>query len=296
MMSPRPIRAVTDVVTRTSVWFRRTRAGRAWTRYGSVQGDLLAGGIAYAALFSAFAALAVGWTSFMLVLGHQARLRSAVLSALADALPGLIDTGNGRGALRPDDLLRTPALSLSGLVAVVVLLLGAVSCLGALRTAVRLVFDLPDAGPIGGRVRELATFALIATLVLVSATTHVAVSAAARGVLGLLGAQSSPAGVLALRVVGALVVLAVDMATVIAVFVVLAGARPARKDLLLGGFLAAVAIAVVRQLGTLLVAGSTRNALLAPFAVVVTLLVWSNLFARITLIAAALTATPATPE
>ena len=42
-----------------------------------------------------FAALTIGFTAFMAVLGDNERLRDEVLDAVDDALPGLIDTGDG---------------------------------------------------------------------------------------------------------------------------------------------------------------------------------------------------------
>jgi membrane protein len=54
---------------------------------------------------------------------------------------------------------------------------------------------------------------------------------------------------------------------------------------------------VVRVLGTSVVAGSaSSNPILTSFAVIVTLLVWMNLIARIVLLAAAWTADPPGPD
>jgi len=85
----------------------------------------------------------------------------------------------------------------------------------------------------------------------------------------------------------------VDAATFVLVVVVLAGLHPPRRDLLRGALIAAVGIGVVRVLGTGVVASSAgHNPLFASFAVLVTLLVWVNLLARIVLLAAAWTADP----
>ena len=57
--------------------------------------------------------------------------------------------------------------------------------------------------------------------------------------------------------------------------------------------IAGVGIGMVRILGTAVVAGSvSKNPLFASVAVIVTLLVWINLIARIVLLAAAWTADP----
>ena len=59
---------------------------------------VLTGGIAYSALFSVFAALALGWTIFVAVLGDDAALRQDVLATVDATLPGLVDTGDDRAA------------------------------------------------------------------------------------------------------------------------------------------------------------------------------------------------------
>ncbi len=85
----------------------------------------------------------------------------------------------------------------------------------------------------------------------------------------------------------------VDAGIFVLVVVVLANQSPPRRDLLAGAVIAALGIGVVRFLGTSVVAGAaSRNPLLASFAVVVTLLIWVNLIARIMLLAAAWTADP----
>ena len=73
-------------------WVKHTRAMRANARFGARNGGVLTGGIAYATLFSVFAALTIGYTIFMAVLGDNERLRAQMLDAIDSALPGLIDT------------------------------------------------------------------------------------------------------------------------------------------------------------------------------------------------------------
>ena len=74
---------------------------------------------------------------------------------------------------------------------------------------------------------------------------------------------------------------------------VLAGEHAPWRDLRWGAVIAGVGIGVVRILGTEVVAGSVnKNPLFTSVAVIVTLLVWVNLIARIVLLAAAWTADP----
>jgi len=283
-------------VTALSAWWQQTRAARANARFGAAGGGVLTGGIAYSALFSVFAGLTIGYTVFMAVLGDNALLRHDVLATVSTSIPGLIDTGDGKGLLKPADLVLSATLSVAGAIAVVVLVLSATACMAALRTAVRAMFDErgPGGNAVTGKLRELAGFAGVALAVFVSTVLSIAVTAAAGWLLGLAGLSDSSG--LLVRILGIAVAFVVDAATFALIVVVLADAHPPGRDLRRGAVVAAVGIGAVRVLGTSVVAGSAgRNALLASFAVLVTLLVWINLIARIVLLAAAWTANPQNP-
>jgi membrane protein len=297
--APRPALWTRLVRGALALWARwqHSRPGRAYARFGAAGGGVLTGGIAYSALFSVFAALALGYTIFMAVLGDNVLLRRDVLTAVDANLPGLIDTGDNRGLIDPDDLVLSTGLSFAGIGAIAVLLFSASLSMAALRTAVRAVFG-DTATPQNlflGKARELAGVAGVAVAILLSAVLTLAVTALADAILGALGWDEASRVVG--RVLGVLVALVVDAGMFVLIVRVLAGMKPPRRDLLRGALLAAVGMGVLRLLGTSVVAGSAgRNALLASFTVLVTLLVWINLLARIVLVAAAWTADPPLPE
>jgi len=278
-------------------WWQRTRPARANARFGARGGGVLTGGIAYAALFSVFAALTIGWTVFMAVLGNDEGLRTSVLQAIDEALPGLVQTGDNDGVIDPEALQLSAGLTVAGIVAVVVLMLSALSATAALRTGVRAMFADEGTGgnAVTGKLRELGGLVGLAFAVLLSAVLTTAAGSAARWVLAAFGWEG--AAQVALQGVGILVAFVVDALTFVLVVRVLAAEDPPRRDLVRGALLAAVGIGVVRFLGTSVVAGSAdRNPLLASFAVIVTLLIWINLIARIVLLAAAWVADPPPPE
>lgn len=287
-------RRVTAGVHGVVSWWQRSRPGRANARFGAVGGGVLSGGIAYAALFSLSAGLTLGWTIFVRVLGDNERLRRMVVATIDRSLPGLLVTGDGTGLLDPDDLVVTPGVTVAGAVAVVVLVVSATAAMAAMRKGVRAVFGeaVPAENAMVGKLRDLGGLVAIALVVLASAVVSVAVTGATQWLVGLLGVEGHAARQL-LQVIGVLVAFALDVAVFVLVLLVLAGVRPRRRDLLAGAALAATALGVVRLLGTSVVAGSvTSNALLGSFAVLVTLLVWMNLVARIMLLVAAWTADP----
>ncbi|WP_029290495.1 YihY/virulence factor BrkB family protein [Cellulomonas sp. HZM] len=273
-------------------WWQQTRPARANARFGARGGGVLTGGIAYAALFAVFAGLTIGYTVFMAVLGNDEDLRDKVLDAVNDSLPGLIDTTGSGNGINPDSLELSANLTFAGIVAVVVLLLSALSATGALRTGVRAMFAQEGGGSaVGTRLRQLGGLAGLAFAVLLSALLTTAVGSATQWVLQAVGWDD--AGGFTLRAVGIVVAFVIDLATFVLIVRVLAGEHPPRRDLLQGAVIAAVGIGVVRFLGTSVVAGSIgKNPLLSGAVVVVTLLLWVNLISRIVLLAAAWVADP----
>jgi membrane protein len=71
----------------------------------------------------------------------------------------------------------------------------------------------------------------------------------------------------------------------------LSGAGCPWRQVRSGAFLAACSFEVLKLVGTLLIGRTTENPLYAAFGVVVGLLVWMNLVARVTVVAAAWTVT-----
>ncbi|HEY0215238.1 MAG TPA: YhjD/YihY/BrkB family envelope integrity protein, partial [Cellulomonas sp.] len=222
-------------------WWQQTRAARANARFGAAGGGVLTGGIAYAALFSLFAGLTIGYTIFMAVLGGNEDLRDSLLDTINANLPGLVQTGGDKesGIVDPASLELSTSLGIASAVAVVVLLLSAISAMAALRTAVRAMFGAEGGGSaVGSKLRELAGFGGMALAILLSTVLSIATSTAADWLLGLLGLDGSTAASVVARVLGILVALAVDAATFLLIVIVLAGLRPPWRDLRQGALIA----------------------------------------------------------
>ncbi|MEN0129992.1 MAG: YihY/virulence factor BrkB family protein [Brevundimonas sp.] len=287
-----PDRSVVARAKALFAWAQATRPMRANARFVMRGGGVLTGGIAYAALFSVFAALTIGYTIFMAVLGDNEELRQKVLDAINETLPGLLRMHGSGSGIDPNSLQISGGLTFAGIVAVVVLLLSALSATAALRTGIRAMFD--DERPsnaIEGKVRQLGGLGALAAAVLLSAILTTVLGSVVQWVLAALG--WGDAGGILLRVVGIAVAFFIDAATFVLVVCLLGSQNPPRRDLLQGALIAAVGIGVVRFLGTSVVAASaTKNPLFASATVLVTLLIWVNLIARIVLLAAAWVADP----
>lgn len=267
--------------------FQATRIGRALDRFTVAGGSVLSGGMAYAALFSLFAALTISYTLFVRVLGGNLELQKAVLIQVDTWVPGLVDTGAG-GVLSPSDLVLSAGLSWTSVVAGLVLLWSATNFMGALRTSVRAMFGEAEGArnPLTERLRQLLGFALLGAGVLVTAAASVAVSTAVPWLLELVGLGEGFGWVV--RGIGLALTVLLDTLLVAAVIRFVGGVHPARHDLLIGALVVGVVAGGLRLLGTELIAGiASRNALLASFAVAVTVLLLVNLLARVLLLASA---------
>lgn len=273
---------------------RQTRLVRAALRTARAHGGPLAGGIAYAALFSIVAGLAIAYTTVVRILGADAELRAIVIGTIDSALPGIIDHGDGSGLVSEDQLLLAAGANIAGLVAIGVLLVSATTLMAALRRAIRAMFGIvaPSEHPIMSKARDLVGFATLGAAVLAASILGIASGLAGDTLFGWLGVEGSRTG---LRVLGFATALVLD-ATVFALLVrYLAGVRAPRRDLLVGALAAGVAGGAVRLLGATIVQVALNNPFLASFAAVVALLLWVNIMARITLVVAAYVANPAAP-
>lgn len=295
---PSPKDRVMGRVQALLAWWKQTRVARSLARYGNANGALLAGGIAYSALFSIFAGLAIAFTAFMAVLGGNGELREAVLEAIDDALPGVIDMGDGQGGiLTPEQLVVSTGLSITSIIAVVVLLNSAMSVMSSLRTAIRAMFGIVAVGEnaVLARVRDLGAFVVLAVAVLTTSALGIAVGAAGAAVTDWIGLGESPVAAALTRIAGHVLALGVDFLVVLFLIRVLAGARAPRRDLLGGALVMAAVAGVMRFAGTALVGSVSDNPLLAGFAAIATLLLWVNFVVRVLLMIAAWTSNPPAP-
>ncbi|MGC5615658.1 YihY/virulence factor BrkB family protein [Georgenia sp. Z1491] len=278
-------------------WIQQSRLWRANQRYGTARGAMLAGGIAYSALFSIFAALAIGWTIFSRIMGGNAELQQTVIDAVNDALPGIIDDGSNGGLISPDQLVVSTALNPASIIAFLVLLWTASSVMSNLRLCIQAMFGInapPENFLVGRLARPIAGFFVLALAVLATAIASIAVNTIGETLLSAIGVEGST-GQWLLRIGTLAASFVVDAAVFIMLISFTASVRAPRKDLLLGAAIGAVGSGVLRALGTTAV-GAVDNPLLAGFAAIATLLLWVNLLARLMLYVSAFIANPPLPQ
>jgi membrane protein len=276
---------------------KATRAYRAYQRYNDARGGLMAGGIAYFGFFSIFPALTLGFAVFGFVLRGQPSLFHDVVHSISTTLPGVV-----KDAAHPDgviDASKPPApnvLTITGAVSLVVLVLSGLGWMSALREGIRAMFGQPllPSNALKSRLRDLGVLALLGLSMLVSAVLSASVNGTTGRVLKLLGMSSdSVAGEVIVPIAGFFVVLIVDIAIFVVLLRLLSGVSMSWADLRQAALLGAVGVGVLKVAVSFGVVGSSKNPLLASFAIVLGLLVVMNLMSRVTLIAAAWAATGA---
>lgn len=270
-------------------WVETLRPVRVFQRYAASHGDLLANGLSFTALFSIFAALYVGFAVAGLYLESNSELRDALVEMLAGSVPGLIDTGDG-GAINLDDLYATRILNWTGVIAAVTLAGTALGWLSSTRDAVRAIFRLPPdtTNFLLLRLKDIGLVIGFGIITLLSAALSVFSTRALSLAFDYVGIEHrSMLAEITVRITGLLLVLAIDTIVLAALFRVLAGVVIPWRYLVTGSLLGAIALGVLKVLGTSLLGGAGHNPLLASFAVIVGLLLWFNIVCRVILLAAA---------
>ncbi len=271
-------------------WIQNLFVVRVFLYYSSAQGPLLASGLAYQAIFAVFAAVWVGFSIIGLVVAGNHSLQQPLIDLLSTSVPGLIKNSTGSGAIDPKLLLSTGALSLTGAIALVGVLVTALGWLASARTAIRILFGLPQSTTnfLLLKLKDLGVGVAFGLVLVVSAALSVAGSAATGLGLSLLGI--SPHSVIA-TIVGKVVTIALsfvlDATTLGVLFRVLSGVAIPWHRLVGGVIVGAVVLGGLKFAGSTLLGVSKNNPLLASFAVILGLLIFFNFVCQVILISAA---------
>lgn len=258
------------------------RLVRAYLRYSEHRGAMLADSITYRALFSLFAAVLLGFSLAALWLAGNPEAMRALTDALSTAVPGITDVVDPTKIDAPAGFTVVGTISLLGLVG------AAISAIGSLRTALRVLADeLHDDGFFLWVVlRNLLAAAAFGGLLVLAAVLSVAGSFGISAVASWLGLGSIGGVADALtRGFGIVVVFAIDTLALALVFRLLSGVAAPARALWSGAILGGIGLTVLQELSGLFVRGATSNPLLATFAALIALLLWVNLSAQVILLA-----------
>lgn len=282
--------AIIAWVTGIVEWAMALKPVRVFTYFGQRRGPLLANGLSYQSIFALFAALWVGFSIAALVIKGNPDLLSSILETIGASVPGLIDTGDGSGAIDPSVLLSASILGWTGAIALISLLFTAIGWFASARDAVRDMFGLP--GPMTNflllKLKDLGLAIAFGIAVVVSAALSLFSTQALGLALDGLGiGDDADVATALVRITGLALTFALDAAVLAVLYRVLAGAHIPYRRLIAGSIIGAVALGGLKVLGTALLGGASSNPLLASFAVIIGLLIWFNLVCQVILLGAA---------
>lgn len=265
---------------------KATRPYRAWTRYGEANGDLLAAGVGYFAFFSIFPALALAFAIFGFVLQGRPDLVAAIADSLNATLPNMVKTpSNPQGiiSVQPPTSL---ALTLTGIISFITLLLAGLGWVGALRTGIRGIFGLPAStgNVVRTKGRDLFVLVTMGLAIAVSAVMTSVVGGLAQRVAGWVGLDGNGALV---GLAGLVVGIVFDTLILAVLLRMLSGAPLPMRDVRQGAVVGASILTVLKLFGGFLIGHATGNPLLGAVAVSVGLLFWLNLMSKVILLSAA---------
>ncbi len=272
---------------------------RIWNRLSQVRGTVLVKGIAYSAFFSLFPVLALAFTTFGLVLrsrpGLQEALEADLVTYLQDNLPGAVreSPADPRGLVYPaalvDHVTAQGLLTTTGVLGVVALVWGALGWVGALRLGIRAAMHLTvsDFHPAYAKARDLVIALLLGGAVVLAAVASVTLFGATGDLLDGVWLPARLDDRVAVRLAAFGPLAALDAVLFYLQFRLLAAADLPRVYLVRAAVAAAVVYGVLKLLAGDLLVRLLSNTVLAVSFSVLALLVWLNLVARVTLLAAA---------
>ncbi|HEY6794730.1 MAG TPA: YhjD/YihY/BrkB family envelope integrity protein [Kineosporiaceae bacterium] len=275
---------------------RRSKIWRAWSRYGCVRGNVLAGGIAFFGFFSFFPALALGFTTLGLVVGNRPDLQRQVVDYVNSTFGGatIIGTASRPGLVTMEQLTSSNVLTVVGVLGLIGALLTGLGWIGALRDAISAIFRRGRGpNPLVAKLGDLGALVSFGLAALASMVASLLVSTGTGLVLDWLGLRRGTTSAIGVNVLTSLLVLVIDTGLFLLFFRLLAGVRVPVEDLVGGALVGGVALGLLKVLGAVLIRYASGNRFFAAFVIVAGLLLWLNLAARAGLVAAAWAATTA---
>ena len=258
-------------MARLNAWYPM----RAFNLYSRRHGPLLAAGSAYTMFFSIAALLVAGFAILGLVISDNQELQDQIVETASEAVPGLIDTGDG-GLAKPETLFRSTGWGLTLIISVATSLFTALNWINGIRSGMRAIFGLiPQIGMIVlVKLRDLGVLALLAVGLVLTTALGALSGAALDLILTWVGLDGSDVARWLTRITSLLVMLLLDMMFAWVLFRLASGIHMKRKALLISTFVAGLGATILRYFSSELLGSVTNNPVLAPFAVILGLFIW----------------------
>ena len=260
-------------------WLNTTRFMRAYLRYQNASANLLAGGIAYTALFSmAGIVTRIIMTAQVMIFAFPMTSHT-IFQDVNQWIPGAIQVDGQPGLIDPA-AIATPSFTWGTLVVLVVSIMAGIRVVAALRVCIQTVFGLPQRPGEGWKnaLRDVCMFLVLFLSGILASVLGSGSIVAVRALQRRLPlALPVPPGLIN---VGAFVLTSI-LATLILAFTLryLALVRAPRRDLWIGtGALGFLSTAL--QMSGAYLASSVPPAY-APFTLILTIILWVNVLGRL---------------
>ncbi|MEO3793908.1 YihY/virulence factor BrkB family protein [Nonomuraea sp. B10E15] len=254
-------------------------------RYRLQSGDRLAGAVTYFAFLSFFPLLSLSYAVLGFAVAASEATRDALQRAIAERLPGLAPQLDLEGIAQ--------ARETAGIIGLLGLLYAGLGALDALREALRemSMTTAPPLGFVAGKLRDLASLVIVGATMILSVLVAGFATTATDKVLHALFGGSSMLVTLGLRIAGVVASVGADWLLFVILLGWVARAGLPFRAIAKGALLGALVFGVLKQAATLLLGHTLSNPVYGAFAVIVGLLVWINISARLVLFVAAWTST-----
>lgn len=260
-------------------WLNTKRFMRAYLRYQNASSNLLAGGIAYTALFSMAGIVTLIIMTAQVLIFAFPMTSHTIFQDVNQWIPGAIQVDGQPGLIDPA-AIATPSFTWGTLVVLVVSIMAGIRVVAALRVSIETVFGLPQRPGAGWKnaLRDVCMFLVLFLSGILASVLGSGSIVAVRALHSQLPlALPVPPGLIN---VGAFVLTSI-LATLILAFTLryLALVRAPRRDLWIGtGALGFLSTAL--QMSGAYLASSVPPAY-APFTLILTIILWVNVLGRL---------------
>ncbi|MEO5778762.1 YihY/virulence factor BrkB family protein [Arthrobacter oryzae] len=263
------------------------RPMRAFQHYNLERGPLMSAGIGFTMFFSITGLLTTGFSVAGLALRGQPELLDRLVNSVAVAAPGLLKVNGNDGLVDPQELLDPGGLGLTAAIAAVVTVVTSLGWINGIRQGFRGVAMLAPLkrNPVLSKLFDVGTLLLLGLALVISSGASLVFGTAAGWLMDLLQLDPRVAGPIA-GLIKIAVPLLLNWVTAVILFRLAGGLQLGRQALLQGTILAGIGTTVLQVFSTELLAGAGRNPILAPFAIIIGLLIWFNLVSQVYLFAA----------
>lgn len=265
------------------------RVVRVFQLYLRRRGPLMAAGLAYRLFFAIAALLVVAFAALGIVIAGNETLQDTAVDLLDQAVPGLIDKGEGSsGLVTPDALFEaTSGLGWTIVISAGVMVVTALGWIGGMRQAMRGIFGLPPAltHPVVLRAKDLVTLAVLGVVMLVTTALGVIATNTLGALLSFFELGEATHGLT--QAGGFAIMILLDTFVVVILLRSSSAITMPKRILLQGALIAGMGTSVLRFFSTQIVGLFGNSVVLLSVAVVVALFVWFYLLSQVYLVATA---------